>query len=382
METGGATFLIAPVELPPRLLVLGAGPDAMPLVEIAGLMNWHVTVLDHRPAYAVAERFPRAQRVALNPAGELTRELQSAHYDAAVVMSHHLLSDQAYLDALAAHESIPYIGLLGPAPRRARLMQELGEKSPRARRPAARTDRSRHRREDAGDDRAGDRRARFRRCSPAAPAARSAVRCRSASADNPCQSHPHRQLRTRLPVSANTALAIAGAIGGTPGSPRPPSAAPERMNSTLMLGASASFGIGRSWKLLCTTRPSSIVTSLNSAADSPKMMPPSTCADGRVRIDDVAAIDSGAHPMHFDASVDDLHFGDFGHDRAEALDQRDPAAATGRRRRAPARHLRCLLEHGQMARRLRQQRRDDIRSGSLPAACASSSTNDSVKKPC
>ncbi len=129
VETSGATFLITPVELPPRLLVLGAGPDAMPLVEIAGLMNWHVTVLDHRPAYAVAERFPRAQRVALNPAGELTRELQAASYDAAVVMSHHLLSDQAYLDALAAHKSIPYIGLLGPAPRRARLMQELGDKS-------------------------------------------------------------------------------------------------------------------------------------------------------------------------------------------------------------------------------------------------------------
>src|SRR3954469_15734867 len=39
VEADGATFLIAPAELPPRLLVLGAGPDAMPLVEIAGLMN-------------------------------------------------------------------------------------------------------------------------------------------------------------------------------------------------------------------------------------------------------------------------------------------------------------------------------------------------------
>jgi xanthine dehydrogenase accessory factor len=133
VETDGATFLIAPVELPPRLLVLGAGPDAMPLVEIAGLMNWHVTVLDHRPAYAVAERFPSAQRVALNPAGELARELHAAHYDAAIVMSHHLLSDQAYLAALADHDEIPYIGLLGPAPRRARLMQEVGERSQRLR---------------------------------------------------------------------------------------------------------------------------------------------------------------------------------------------------------------------------------------------------------
>ena len=131
VETDGATFLIAPVELPPRLLILGAGPDATPLVEIAGLMNWHVTVLDHRPAYAVAERFPRAQRVALNPAGELPRELRSARYDAAVVMSHHLLSDQAYLAALAEHDAIPYVGLLGPAPRRARLMQEIGELSQR-----------------------------------------------------------------------------------------------------------------------------------------------------------------------------------------------------------------------------------------------------------
>src|SRR3954462_5916168 len=87
VEADGATFLIAPAELPPRLLVLGAGPDAMPLVEIAGLMNWHVTVLDHRPAYAAAaEHFPRARRVALNPASELTRELNAAHYDAAVVM--------------------------------------------------------------------------------------------------------------------------------------------------------------------------------------------------------------------------------------------------------------------------------------------------------
>lgn len=120
-----ATFLVLPVELPVRLLVLGAGPDAMPLVEIAGLMGWHITVLDHRPAYAVAERFPRATRVVSRPAAELSAELSASRYDAAVVMSHHLTSDQAYLTALAS-SALPYLGLLGPAPRRARLMQEIG----------------------------------------------------------------------------------------------------------------------------------------------------------------------------------------------------------------------------------------------------------------
>ncbi len=47
---------------------------------------------------------------------------------AAVVMSHHLLSDQAYLAALA-DSSIPYVGLLGPAPRRIRLLHEIGDKA-------------------------------------------------------------------------------------------------------------------------------------------------------------------------------------------------------------------------------------------------------------
>ena len=125
-----ATFLVVPIELPPRLLLLGAGPDAAPLVEIAGLMNWQVTVFDHRPAYAVADRFPRARRVALKAAAELPQELQGGQYDAAVVMSHHLLSDQAYLAALA-DSSIPYVGLLGPGPRRIRLLHEIGDKAAR-----------------------------------------------------------------------------------------------------------------------------------------------------------------------------------------------------------------------------------------------------------
>ncbi len=123
-----AEFLIVPVELPPKLLILGAGPDAMPLVEIAGLMGWHVTVLDHRPAYAIADRFPRARSVELRPAGTLSGFLEGAQFDAAVVMSHHLISDEAYLAALAA-STIPYIGLLGPAPRRVRLMTDIGDRA-------------------------------------------------------------------------------------------------------------------------------------------------------------------------------------------------------------------------------------------------------------
>jgi xanthine/CO dehydrogenase XdhC/CoxF family maturation factor len=128
VNADGASFLVIPVELPRRLLVLGAGPDAMPLIELAGLMGWHVTVLDHRPAYAVADRFPRAREVSCAPAAELSRRLSDNAFDAAVVMSHHLTSDEIYLAALADSD-VRYIGLLGPAPRRARLMSDIGDKA-------------------------------------------------------------------------------------------------------------------------------------------------------------------------------------------------------------------------------------------------------------
>jgi xanthine dehydrogenase accessory factor len=124
----GATFLITQVERPLRLLILGGGPDAVPLVDIAALLGWHITVRDHRAAYAGAERFPRAHRVEHADAASLEALVSRERFDAAVVMSHHLPSDQRYLAALATC-TVPYIGLLGPAPRRMRLLAELGTKA-------------------------------------------------------------------------------------------------------------------------------------------------------------------------------------------------------------------------------------------------------------
>lgn len=114
-----------PLSLPPRLLLLGAGPDAAPVVDFAARLNWKVTVIDHRPAYADALHFPSAERVVLARPDELLATVDPAHFSAAVVMSHHLPSDLAYLRALAGTK-IPYIGLLGPAPRREKLLSDLG----------------------------------------------------------------------------------------------------------------------------------------------------------------------------------------------------------------------------------------------------------------
>jgi xanthine dehydrogenase accessory factor len=84
--------------------------------------------VDHRPAYADAQRFPGAQ-VMLADAGSLPETIDLARCHAVVVMSHHLTSDVAYLRALSAAGVPAYVGLLGPAARRQRIAGELGPAS-------------------------------------------------------------------------------------------------------------------------------------------------------------------------------------------------------------------------------------------------------------
>lgn len=123
-EDGALRVFVLALALPPRLLILGAGPDAVPVAEFAVRLHWQVTLADHRPAYAVPAHFPGARVVLVAP-DELAAALDLEQFDAAVIMSHHLLSDLAYLRALAP-APLAYIGLLGPAARRDKLLAELG----------------------------------------------------------------------------------------------------------------------------------------------------------------------------------------------------------------------------------------------------------------
>jgi xanthine dehydrogenase accessory factor len=110
---------------PPHVLLCGAGPDAQPVAAAARALGWRVSVVDHRPAYADAQRFPGAH-VMHAEAGTLPRTVDLRRCHAAVVMSHHLESDVAYLRALSEAGLPAFVGLLGPAARRRRITHELG----------------------------------------------------------------------------------------------------------------------------------------------------------------------------------------------------------------------------------------------------------------
>jgi xanthine dehydrogenase accessory factor len=110
---------------PPHLLICGAAPDAQPVAGAALALGWRVSVVDHRPAYAVAADFPGALVLLCDP-GSLREKIAVEQCHAAVVMSHHLPSDVSYLRELAQAGVPAYVGLLGPEARRIRVTEELG----------------------------------------------------------------------------------------------------------------------------------------------------------------------------------------------------------------------------------------------------------------
>ncbi len=111
---------------PPRLILLGGGPDAVPVMAIAGQLGWDCVVYDHRPAYTERLRREGYTHVCDRISGESlpTDALEGA--DAVVIMSHHLATDLHYLRQVADSQ-VPYVGLLGPSARRERLLADLGD---------------------------------------------------------------------------------------------------------------------------------------------------------------------------------------------------------------------------------------------------------------
>lgn len=123
-QVGDEVLLFESV-LPPRsLTIFGAGHDAVPLVAAAKGLGWHVTVVDWRPAYARADRFPSVDSLVLSRP-EATGSLALESGSAAVVMTHNYLSDLEILRHLLPGAPT-YIGLLGPRRRTDRLLAELG----------------------------------------------------------------------------------------------------------------------------------------------------------------------------------------------------------------------------------------------------------------
>jgi xanthine/CO dehydrogenase XdhC/CoxF family maturation factor len=121
-EAGSVRALLELLTPPLRVVVYGAGNDAQPLVRLGASLGWHITVVDGRPNLATTTRFPEAAEVRVVPVSAIANEAPSDAY--AVLLSHNYAYDLAAL-ALHIPAATPYIGLLGPRLKAARLLDEL-----------------------------------------------------------------------------------------------------------------------------------------------------------------------------------------------------------------------------------------------------------------
>jgi xanthine/CO dehydrogenase XdhC/CoxF family maturation factor len=116
-------FFVEEIPPPISLLIAGAAPDAVPLARLAIGLGWIVTILSSRDPRHVQARFAG---LPVEFGGVDSAKTFPAHSrSAAIVMSHSFADDTAALECLLAR-GFPYLGVLGPRERTARLLEACG----------------------------------------------------------------------------------------------------------------------------------------------------------------------------------------------------------------------------------------------------------------
>lgn len=110
----------------PHLLILGSGVDVIPLCQLALVLGWRVTLADQRLNAAKRANFPSGVTALNFSAAELPNDLLQ-QIDGVVIAHHNLRLDAAAVASLQTRElTNPYIGLLGPAQRKADVLATAG----------------------------------------------------------------------------------------------------------------------------------------------------------------------------------------------------------------------------------------------------------------
>jgi len=124
-EGGTSRAFVEVLEPPLRLLVCGAGHDAIPVVAAAAALGWQPVVVDERAEFLTHERFPEAAGfVHVGRPSEAAAKAGTDDRTYVMLMSHTYLRDGEYIRGFLGTE-VAYLGMLGPRARTERLLAEL-----------------------------------------------------------------------------------------------------------------------------------------------------------------------------------------------------------------------------------------------------------------
>jgi xanthine dehydrogenase accessory factor len=106
------------------LVIVGAGNDAVPVMQIADTLGWEVRVVDGRSTHAKQERFLSACQVLVSKPEKVLEQIPVDPFTVFVMMTHNYNYDRAMLEALLQRKE-KYIGLLGPKKKLERMISEM-----------------------------------------------------------------------------------------------------------------------------------------------------------------------------------------------------------------------------------------------------------------
>ena len=120
------TAFIEVIKPPAAVIIIGAGNDVMPVVNMADILGWEATVVDGRANYAKKERFVSACQVLVSKPEQVLEQIDIDEQTVFLLMTHNYNYDMAMLRQLL-QKNIAYIGMLGPKKKRERMLNELKE---------------------------------------------------------------------------------------------------------------------------------------------------------------------------------------------------------------------------------------------------------------
>jgi xanthine dehydrogenase accessory factor len=123
-EEKSITAFIEYLKPPVSLVIIGAGNDVVPLVQMATIMGWTTTVVDGRPFYSKKEKFIASCQVLTTKPEDLLKKISIDDQTVFVLMTHNYNYDMAMLQVLI-QQDLPYIGMLGPKKKLTRMLDEL-----------------------------------------------------------------------------------------------------------------------------------------------------------------------------------------------------------------------------------------------------------------
>ena len=110
---GGQADVFLEVLRPQReLVIIGGGHVSLPLAQLGDLLGFRVTVVDDRPEFANAERFPNADLTVVAPPDALTDAVSIGENTCLVIATRAHQHDAQALEA-ALGTSACYIGMMG-----------------------------------------------------------------------------------------------------------------------------------------------------------------------------------------------------------------------------------------------------------------------------